>query len=281
MRRNPVLRPIVVLVAAATLFGFGCSSSSSDDAGSSTTVTTEETTTAAPEEKPTVLVTNDDGVDSEGIDALVTALNGRGDIEVVVAAPFENQSGKGGQTTEGTLEVTDAELISGTPAHAVHGTPADSVKWALGEGGIKADLVISGVNDGQNIGPLVPLSGTVGAARQAAQLGVPALATSQGFGEPADFPSGVAAAMGWLDEHLQEVIDGKLGTDKVANLNTPTCPAGQAIQGEVDVPVATDSSVDLTDVNCEGTEDPTDDVTGFVNGWTTLSELEPTGSNTE
>lgn len=286
MRRERSSVWLSAVAALLLVISAGCSSGD-DDSGSAggtdeTTTTTEAeagSTTTTAEELPTVLVTNDDGVGAEGIDALVNALEDRGDVEVVVVAPLENQSGSGGKTTDGELTVTDAETISGHPAKAVDGFPADTVVWALGVGGIEADLVISGINEGQNIGPLVDISGTVGAARQAAQLGVPAVATSQGGGEPVDFPSGVAATMSWLDDNLESVRAGDLGTDEITNINTPTCPTGE-IQGEVEVPLAVDNQTDLTKVDCAGTADPVDDVIAFVNGWIAVTELAPTGSVT-
>lgn len=273
-----------VFVSMVCLFALGGSlGCSTDDEASEPTGGGEETTTTAATstdpDLPTVLVTNDDGVGADGIDALVKALEDRGDVDVVVVAPLENQSGSGGKTTDGELVVTDAETISGHPAKAVDGFPADSVVWALGEGGIEPDLVISGINDGQNVGPLVDISGTVGAARQAVQLGVPALATSQGLGEPADFPSGVEATMAWLDDHIDAVVAGELGTDGIISINIPTCTTGE-IQGTVEVPVAVNSTADLTKVDCTSEVEPTDDVTAFVNGWTSVTELAPTGSVT-
>ncbi len=283
-RHGSRLRTVGTCLAILTLVGLGAGCSSGDDSasGGDDSATTQEssTTTTAPEpELPTVLVTNDDGVGAEGIDALVTALVDRGDVEVVVVAPAANQSGSGGKTTPGELVAADATTVSGHEAKAVDGFPADSVRWALQDEGIEADLVISGINEGQNIGPLVDISGTVGAARQAAQLGVPAVATSQGGGDPVDFPSGVAATMQWLDENYDALVGGTLGTDSIININTPSCPAGPP-RGEARVPLAVASDVDLTAVDCEGPGEPIDDVNAFVNGWIAVSPLEPTGSIT-
>ncbi|MFV0318063.1 MAG: 5'/3'-nucleotidase SurE [Microthrixaceae bacterium] len=276
-----------VILAALVLLTAACSSDSdSEDAGSTTTTAASDqstsSTTAAPEEteKLTVLVTNDDGVSAEGIDALTQVLSGRDDVELVVVAPAENQSGSGGKTTAGPLSATETTTASGLEATAVAGFPADSVIWALDEGGITPGLVISGVNDGQNIGALVPLSGTVGAARQAAQMGVPAIAVSQGLGDPPDFDVAVAAAMEWLDQNIEALLAGEVGTDSISNINAPTCPTGE-VQGEVEVPVAVDSTIDVTKVDCAGTADPVDDVVAFTNGWIALSVLAPTGSITE
>ena len=276
------MKYLLGLLLAFALVGSACSSDDGDDAASDSSGSSSSTTTEPPADEPiSVLVTNDDGVGAEGIDALVHALNARDDVEVVVVAPAENQSGSGGQTTEGTLEASETTTASGAEATAVVGFPADSVIWALGEGGIEPDLVISGINDGQNIGPAVVISGTVGAARQAAQLDVPSVAVSQGIGEPADFPVAVDAIMTWLDENIDAVRDGSLGTETVTNINAPTCPTGE-VQGEVDVPVNPDPGpgVDITAVDCAGTADPVDDVSAFTNGWITFSDLEPTGSRT-
>ena len=137
-----------------------------------------------------ILVTNDDGVGAPGIDAVVEALRALPDTEVTVVAPLENQSGTGGQTTPGTLTVTDTTTASGYPAKAVAGFPADSVIWAFDQAGVtqKPDLVVSGINFGQNLGPAVAISGTVGAAEAAAARGVPALAASQGLADVPNYP---------------------------------------------------------------------------------------------
>lgn len=275
------MKYLLAALAALALVVPACSDDGdSSDEGSSENA--EATTTVAEEvDEPLVmLVTNDDGVGAEGIDALVEALRDRDDLELVIVAPAENQSGSGGKTTDGALTVSDSETASGYEATAVAGFPADSVVWALGEGGIEADLVISGINEGQNIGPLVSLSGTVGAARQAAQLGVPSVAVSQGFGEPPEFPTAADALVVWLDENLDAVRDGTLGIDTVTNLNAPTCD-GSEVQGQVEVPVAEDTGADLNAVDCAGTVEPTDDVVAFTNGWITLSTIPPTGSITE
>ncbi len=293
--RNRFLLALVGVFLAIALAAGACSSDdtssgddSSGDTSSEDTATTETTADGAPEstdgeneaQPVTILVTNDDGVGAEGIDALTQALAERDDVELVVVAPLENQSGSGGKTTAGELSTSDATTASGLEATAVAGFPADSVRWALTEGGIEPDLVISGINDGQNIGPLVDLSGTVGAARQAAQLGVPAVATSQGFGEPPAFEDGVEATLAWLDENLEAIRAGELGTDTIVSINTPTCATG-APQGEVDAPRAEQSDADLNAVDCAGAVEPTDDVVAFTNGWIAVTVLPPTGSITE
>ena len=100
----------------------------------------------------TVLVTNDDGVSAPGIDALVQALRTSKNTKVVVVAPATNQSGSGGKTTPGTLTTQPATTASGYQATAVQGYPADTVTAALDQLGVKPNVVMSGINPGQNVG---------------------------------------------------------------------------------------------------------------------------------
>ena len=172
-----------------------------------------------------------------------------------------------------------ATTASGFEAIAVDGFPADSVIHALEDEGLEPDLVISGINDGQNIAQVVNISGTVGAARQAAQLGVPALAVSQGFGDPPDFPTAVELVGQWLDDNIAAIRDGSIGTATISSLNVPTCPEG-SVKGLVEVPVSAVEG-DINAVDCAGDAEPTDDLSAFTNGWATLTVLEPTGSVTE
>ena len=126
------------------------------------------------------------------------------------------------------------------PRQAVNGFPADSVLYALNTMHLNPDLLVSGINDGQNIGPFIPLSGTVGAARVGGRDSIPAVAVSQGFGSPPDFPSGVTALLDWLDEFLL----GRAGPplfQSVVNINVPTCVTG-SIRGTVEVPAATSAN---------------------------------------
>ena len=149
-----------------------------------------------------VLVTNDDGFSAPGIDAAVQALRTLPHTQVTVVAPFANQSGTGGKTTGGTLTVTSGQTASGYPAKAVHGYPADTIIWAIDDHGIsfRPNLVVSGINFGQNIGPLASGSGTVGAAQAALARGIPALAVSQGIdnGGGPDFNQGAHQLLMWV-----------------------------------------------------------------------------------
>ncbi|NCY16378.1 MAG: hypothetical protein EBX39_06335 [Actinobacteria bacterium] len=180
-------RILTTLTAALLLFtlAIGCGSGSSGSSGSSGQGSDSDSASAdsfSPD-KIQILVTNDDGYDAAGIDALVEGLRGIEGVQVTVVAPATNQSGKGSAVTEGELKATDVKTRSGYRAKAVEGTPADTIVWAIDQKGISftPDLVISGINAGANMGPAIELSGTVGAARAAVQRGIPALAVSQGL----------------------------------------------------------------------------------------------------
>ncbi len=261
----------VAVVAAVAIVMLMSACSSKDTTASSNT---QEVTTTVPATLH-ILVTNDDGVAAPGIDAIVEALRALPDTEVTVVAPADNKSGSGSQTTPGALTVTDATTASGYPAKAVAGFPADTVIWALDQGGVspRPDLVVSGINFGQNLGPAVAISGTVGAAEAAAARGVPALAASQGLADTPNYPSGVDEVLSWLELHRAQVLEGTL-PPAVTNLNVPTCPTG-AVRGVVEAPVAPDAGDrNAIIVDCQSTKtDFVDDIDAFINGYAVLSDV--------
>jgi 5'-nucleotidase len=236
----------------------------------------EASTTTAPAEVLTILVTNDDGVGAPGIDALVEELTALPDVEVIVVAPATNQSGSSDSTTPGGATVQDATTASGHPAVAVNGFPADTVNYALDELGLEPDVVVSGVNAGQNIGIFVPLSGTIGAARTAARRNVPAIAISGGGLDGTDFAAGARIAAEEVTALRDQLGFGANTDQTVVNLNTPTCAAGTSVRGVVDVPVATEfpagtNGLDLV-FDCASTAtDPTDDAIALTIGFASRS----------
>jgi len=121
-----------------------------------------------------LLLTNDDGIDAPGLQALAAAAAHLG--EVVVAAPHRAYSGCGHQATTQELLHVEQWRPGWTK---VEGSPADCVRLGLLELAPDADYVIAGVNEGANLGVDVYMSGTVAAAREASFLGKPALAISQ------------------------------------------------------------------------------------------------------
>jgi len=123
------------------------------------------------------MVTNDDGVGAAGVSALVQGLKSLPNTHITVVVPLTNQSGAGGKTAAGTLFVSQAKTAAGFPTTADDDYPADTVILVVRDHGVsfKPDLVGSGINVGQDIGPLAALSGTGGAAREAVSLGIIAL----------------------------------------------------------------------------------------------------------
>jgi 5'/3'-nucleotidase len=268
-----------VLVVTAMLTA-GCGGDDDDSAPQSGE--RETTTTAAPEPLQ-ILVTNDDGVGAEGIDVLVEALRALDGVEVTVVAPADQQSGTGGSVTEGPVETNEATTASGYAAKAVDGFPADTIRVAFDELSLTPDLVVSGINEGQNLGPVVDISGTVGAARAAAQHSIPALAVSAGVGNPIDFLSAADAAVAWLHDHRDALQSSHGPPTSVSNLNVPTCAAG-SVRGQVDVPAdaaaPTDAAVAPADCTSTAPAGSTD-VGAFHVGFATLSEvpIRPAGTS--
>lgn len=137
---------------------------------------------------PRILVTNDDGYFSPGIEALAAALKGVGDV--VVVAPQTEASAVGhALTLRRPLRVD----VIGPAVYAVDGTPTDCVNIAIDEIlTAPPDLVVSGINKGLNVGDDVTYSGTVAGAFEAALLGFPGIAVSL---ERPDLDFGPAAAL--------------------------------------------------------------------------------------
>lgn len=275
-------RLAAVLLVVLALAG-ACSSDGKDtDAAPATT----STTTAPPAKDAKadgvlqVLVTNDDGYASEGIDAVVEALRAEPDTHVTVVAPFDNQSGQGDKTTPGSLVRHAVKTRSGYDAVAVEGHPADTVVVALDVLGLHPDLVVSGTNAGQNIGPFTEISGTVGAAKQAVRRGIPAFASSTGSVKDHELDHDVAATLvvRWVRDHRTELLAGTAPVE-IHNLNVPTCTTG-SLRGVVEVPLAPDfKGRDASLVDCGSTKPEgalIDDVDAFANGFAPLT-LAPAG----
>ena len=126
-----------------------------------------------------ILLTNDDGIHSEGLWAVARALKSVGDVFVV--APDRDQSGIGtAMTLLDVLRVNDeSPQVEGVTAVSVQGTPADCVILATESLYSEPfDLMVSGINQGANLGHDILLSGTVGAALQGYLRGLPSIAVS-------------------------------------------------------------------------------------------------------
>jgi 5'-nucleotidase len=129
-----------------------------------------------------VLLTNDDGIEAEGLQALRRALLEVPDVELAVIAPDGNRSATARSITmRRPLLVQEVDFGDGTVGYATDGTPVDCVRFAtLGLiEGFKADVIVSGINHGANLGDDISYSGTVAAALEGILLGLPAIAVSQ------------------------------------------------------------------------------------------------------
>jgi len=223
-----------------------------------------------------ILVTNDDGIGSPGIERLVKSLLVMDNVEIHVVAPAENQSGSSDRTTEGDVVWQDSATAGGFAGVAVFGFPADAVNVALEELGITPDLVVSGVNQGQNVGPLAPLSGTVGAARFAARAGVPAVAASAGLGSSADFESAAELVVAWIEDNRGALANDSADVDHITSFNVPECTAGD-IRGLVEVPradsIPAGSNVFTTDCSVEPDSAPVSDVDAMIKGFAAETEV--------
>jgi 5'-nucleotidase len=129
-----------------------------------------------------VLLTNDDGIEAEGLQTLRRALAGVPGVELAVIAPDGNRSATARSiTTRRPLWVEEVPFGDGTSGFATDGTPVDCVRFArLGLiDGFEAELIVAGINHGSNLGDDITYSGTVAAALEGIVLGIPAIAVSQ------------------------------------------------------------------------------------------------------
>lgn len=260
------------LVAALIALGACGSDDSATDATTTSTVAESTTTTTAPAVEPlVVLVTNDDGIGATGIDVLVNALLEVDDLEVVVVAPAANQSGSSDKTTPGGASYAAGSTASGVEGTAVDGFPADTIGVALDELGLAPDLVVSGINEGQNTGPLAYASGTVGAARTAARRGIPAVAGSAGLGEDAEYAAAAERVVAWIGSHRDDLMGGTVPVDTITSINVPTCTIGSIRDGSIEVPLAAafPDGVDpfTSDCTIENVAPPADDVAAVASGY--------------
>jgi 5'-nucleotidase len=185
-----------------------------------------------------VLLTNDDGIAATGLQTLRRALLEVPGIELAVIAPDSNRSATARSiTTRRPLWVEEVEFGDGTVGYATDGTPVDCVRLArLGLiEGFEADVVVSGINHGSNLGDDITYSGTVAAALEGVVLGVPSIAVSQQsqaremdfrLGDVFDFDTAAAFTARVIDR----IDDLPLPEGTLLNINVP---AGEASSVEV------------------------------------------------
>ncbi len=175
----------------------------------------------------TILVTNDDSYNAPGIRALVDSLVSI--ATVVVAAPEDQQSGVShGIRLANPIEVDEFANSHGIKWYAIEARPATAMRLALDAlVDTLPDLVVSGINTGDNVGLTSWLSGTVAGAREAAFHGVPAIAVSMGAGTFEDYE----AAAGYVKSLVQQLREiGALEPGMFLNVNVPA-PSSRPLAG--------------------------------------------------
>lgn len=266
-----------------------------------------------------VLVTNDDGIgatgEDGGIDVLVDELRTNPNLTVRVVAPAVNNSGTGDSKTEppSTITVTagvTAGSMTDPDDKAVDGSPADCVLYGTLGLGFDPDIVVSGINGGQNLSREVGVvvSGTIGAALTAGRMGIPAIAVSQQR-ESTDYTAAAKYVANIIENFRTKKSLGKklankngLGQSAIININVPRCSSG-SIRGVEVVPVAevltwTGYTEQPSPPNPPGTflptidnqalsaiigqgdctstlEDPSTDLEAFLNGYISVTVLNP------
>lgn len=176
-----------------------------------------------------ILVTNDDGIRAPGIAALADAMETLG--HVTVLAPDHNWSTTGhNRIMDRPMHVKEEELLTGRIGYACSGSPSDCV--AMGLRGFldePVDLVVSGINDGENVAHDVTYSGTVSAAMEAVIWHVPAIAFSLSY-DHAEAPALLEdfhQAARWA-AHIVEYWQGiQLSAGTLLNVNIPRMPEGK------------------------------------------------------
>jgi 5'-nucleotidase len=246
--------------------------------------------TPSGEPRLTILLSNDDGYDAPGLAALYEALSPT--ARVIVAAPATEQSGTGhGITYREPIMVTRIQRADGAEWYSVAARPATCVRLAVEAlTNAKPDLVISGINRGENLGVVTFYSGTVAAAREAAIVGLPAIAVSMGGNNSDDYKAAAAYVRRLVEQLRAQTL---LHPGLLLNVNVPagaakgtkgvrltrlsmkspeetyerrTSPRGQLYFWNVYTPLSSDA---------EGT-----DVAAFVAGYITITPLSVAQTNT-
>ncbi len=197
-----------------------------------------------------ILITNDDGIHAAGL-AVLERIAAELGSEITVVAPETDQSG-----VAHSLSLSDPLRLREVEPNrfAVRGTPTDCVIMGVRHvlGGRKPDLVLSGVNRGQNVAEDVTYSGTVAGAIEGTLLGIPSVALSQAYG-----PVTGREAIHWSCAEtlapplLRRLLAAGIGPGCLLNLNFPDCPP-EAVAGTA---VTTQGKRDTDLVRVEARED--------------------------
>jgi 5'-nucleotidase len=172
-----------------------------------------------------ILLSNDDGYRAEGLSALSAAIRPLGSVTIV--APDRNRSGASNSLT---LDVPVRAAPYDTDSYYVNGTPTDCVHLAIsGLFDFEHDIVVSGVNDGANLGDDTLYSGTVAAAVEGRFLGLPAIAVSLCVepGSPRNFAAAAQVAARLVQRISADRLLGLNEVPVILNVNVPDLPDGE------------------------------------------------------
>ena len=165
-----------------------------------------------------ILITNDDGIHSKGLERLAKIASAYGQVWVI-APDGQRSAASHSITLHDSVDIFPYDYpIKGVHAFTCSGTPADCARIGiLHLMPVKPDILLSGINFGYNMASDIQYSGTVGAAFEAERQGVPAIAFSEGTGEDHSLTDQK------LPEILHMLIDRKLSAGQVYNVNFPQC----------------------------------------------------------
>ena len=174
--------------------------------------------------KPLIFVTNDDGIFSKGIKSLVEVVSEFG--EVVIIAPDKPQSGMGHAITlNQPLRLNKDSIFSDYESYTCSGTPVDCVKLGIYEVmKRKPDLLVSGINHGENVSTNILYSGTMSAAVEGAMENIPSIGFSLcDFDADADF----SAAKTIVKKVVEMVLNNEFPINICLNVNIPKLPSSE------------------------------------------------------
>jgi 5'-nucleotidase len=171
--------------------------------------------------KPRVLLTNDDGIDAPGLQKLAAAVSSKWDV--FIAAPEKQKS-----AVSNALNISNPLRVFENPpngvckSYAINGTPADCVKLALTTLlDFKPDLIISGINHGQNTAINILYSGTVAGATEGMLFGVPSIAASVASH---DYLADLESSIDYVIKIAEKVLNSALPPCTLLNVNIPSIP---------------------------------------------------------
>jgi len=234
-------------------------------------------------ESARILVTNDDGIQAPGIGVLERLARQLSDDVWVVAPETEQSATSHSLTVRRPLRLRQLD----DRRFSVDGTPTDSVVVGVGKvlKDRKPDLVLSGINQGANLGEDVIYSGTVAAAMEAALLGLPAIAVS--LVRRGDHDYRWATAERVVPDVVRRICAGGFQRDMLVNINVPDCPpeAVQGVrvcrQGRRDVETEVVEGVDpggrpyvwIGDYMVDRSKDPATDLAAVREGYVSVTPL--------